>query len=84
MQKKKLAVNILGAGIGIPLGIGGIDQQGDTVHAMVRTDEATEIARILSQAPKDTEGEHHDPRDAWAGAFAAEPAAVKSDNPHTN
>lgn len=59
-------------------------QQGDTVHAMVRTDEATEIARILSQAPKDTEGERHDPRDAWAGAFAAEPAAVKSDNPHTN
>ena len=59
-------------------------QQGDTVHAMVRTDEATEIARILSQAPKDAEGERHDPRDAWAGAFAAEPAAVKSDNPHTN
>ena len=54
------------------------------MHAMVRTDEATEIARILSQAPKDAEGEHHDPRDAWAGAFAAEPAAVKSDNPHTN
>ena len=59
-------------------------QQGDTVHAMVRTDEATEIARILSQAPKDAEGERHDPRDAWAGAFAAESDAVKSDNPHTN
>ena len=58
-------------------------QQGDTVHAMcapmrrprspVSSPRRLRILRVNATTA-----------DAWAGAFAAEPAAVKSDNPHTN